>query len=240
MARSPAQAIAASKGITVGYGGMCLQFVRTCFGIGPKWGSAQEAWNKNTDKHPTSSLKEIPVGAPIFFKSSRHNFGHIAIYLGGGKMRSSNTKANNRIYTVAVSSYLNAGYTLLGWAEEINGVAIKGLVVPAQWNKKRSQAVQRAIHEDDDGYFDDVSYKGLRAVRYASKYAGTKFPFGIAFVQRRIGAKVTNKWDAQARVKHDATIRALCTAFGITPRTTWDATVEKAYKAFIANNYKTW
>lgn len=240
MARSPSQAIAFAMKITSGYGGMCLQFTRTCFGIGPKWASAQEAWNRNTHKHPTSSLKNIPIGAPVFFKSPNHNFGHVAIYLGGGKIRSSNSRANNRVFTVAVSSYTNAGYTFLGWAEEINGVEIPGLNPPSTWNKKKSQAVQRAIRVDDDGYFDDISYRGLRAVRYASRFGGKKFPWGVAFTQRRVGTKPDSDWKVKSIAAHDATVRALCVAFGTTPRTVWDSTVEKAYKAFIAANYKTW
>lgn len=240
MPRTPAQAIATALSITTGFGGQCLQFSRTCYAIGPKYPSAYEAWLNAKIKHPTSNTKNIPKGAPIFFKSPNHNLGHVAIYLGGGKMRSSNTKANNRIYTVPVSTYVNKGYTLLGWTEDINGVEISGLKPPSLWSKARSKKVQDVFHVDDDGYFGDVSLKAGKAVRYASKYGGTKFPYGIPYLQRRIGAKVTGKWDTQARTAHDATIKALCVALGISARTTWDSSLEKAWQAFLAANYKTW
>ena len=125
-ARTPSQAIEKATSITSGYGGMCLKFVRVCFGIGSKYGSAKTAWANAKVKHYTSSLTGIPTGAPIFFSHPKSKYGHVTVYLGNGYMRTTNS-ATGRIHTDPVSKWLGWGYTLLGWTEDLNGVTIPGL-----------------------------------------------------------------------------------------------------------------
>jgi len=121
MARTPAQALATANSITKGYGGLCLQFVRTCYGIGAKYPSAISAWNNAKVKHRTSSTSGIPLGAPIYFSGSK--YGHIAVYAGNGYMRTTNS-ATNRIHTMTVASWVRMGYKFLGWSEDLNGVRV--------------------------------------------------------------------------------------------------------------------
>jgi len=130
MTRTPAAAVAAALAVTTGYGGLCLKFTRTVYGIGPKYASAIDAWHGATHKHPTSSTKDIPKGAPIYFAPHGSPYGHIAIYLGDGKMRTTNS-ATGRVSTNSVSSWVAYGYDLLGWSEDLNGEHIPGL-----WRKR--------------------------------------------------------------------------------------------------------
>lgn len=117
--RTPAQAAAWANKTAKGYAGLCLQFVRLAYGVGPKYASAIDAWNGAKKKH--RSLANAPVGAPVFFSGSR--YGHVAIYLGDGKIRTTNSYTG-RIHTDAISAWEKVGYTTLGWAEDLNGVDV--------------------------------------------------------------------------------------------------------------------
>jgi hypothetical protein len=131
MTATPAQAVAKSLSITTGYNNLCLMFVRVCYGIAAKYESAKEAWSKATKRHATPTTAGIPVGAPIFFSHPKSKYGHVAIYLGGGLMRTTNSAVGHPVtqrVDLWTSSY---GYTLLGWLGDLNGITITGLVVPA-------------------------------------------------------------------------------------------------------------
>lgn len=127
MTYSPSRAIATANGITTGYGGMCLMFCRVAYGVNKgTYPSAAAAWNASPTKHATNSLNGIPTGAPLYFSQSGNQYGHVAIYLGGGMMRTTNS-ADNRIHTDPVSKWQSWGYQLLGWTEDIDGAHIDGL-----------------------------------------------------------------------------------------------------------------
>lgn len=127
-AKTPAQALAKSRQITKGYGGLCLKFVRLCYGIPARDFSAKVAWDKSKKKHKVGlkDLGRVPVGAPLFFSPNGNPYGHVAVYAGKGLMRTTNSRTN-RIHTSTVESWVRAGYALLGWTEDLNGVAISGL-----------------------------------------------------------------------------------------------------------------
>lgn len=122
--RTPAQAIAKANTMHTGYGGMCLQFVRLAFNAPSKYSSAIKAWNASGTKHRTTSTSGIPVGAPIWFSGSK--YGHVAIYLGNGMMRTTHG-STNRIGNDRVTAWRSYGFNLLGWTEDINGYRIPGL-----------------------------------------------------------------------------------------------------------------
>ncbi|MDM7831478.1 hypothetical protein [Cellulomonas edaphi] len=137
MVRSPAAAIAESKHITVGYGGMCLKFVRTCYGVPPRYESAIKAWENAKHKHPTHNPGSMPAGVPGFMTHPRSVYQHVFVTLGDGMMRTTNS-VTGRIHTVAIQSWLNSGWTLLGWTEDLNGVRVfaapRGNGVNAWWH----------------------------------------------------------------------------------------------------------
>ena len=126
MANTPAKAIAKSKTITKGYVGLCLMFVRVCFGIGAKWPSAASAWANAKKRHLTTSTKNIPVGAPVFFDIPTNKYGHVAVYLGAGKFRT-NWSARGTVITATLDHAAFRTMKMLGWSEDLNGVTIPGL-----------------------------------------------------------------------------------------------------------------
>ena len=125
--RTPAQAIAYAKTITRGYVGLCLVFVRTCFNIGSRYPSAAAAWAAPGKRHVTSSIADVPAGAPVFFsipptKTFKGNpFGHVALHLGGGLFRT-NYSAKGTVITARLGDPVFAGMHMLGWREDLNGV----------------------------------------------------------------------------------------------------------------------
>ena len=126
MVRSQADAVAwAQKKVgTTGYGGMCLQFTREAFDIASKYECARDAWNAAKYKHATSSTSNIPVGVPIFLDSSSSEYGHVAVYVGGGQMVTTHA-STNKVGQDNVSQWVNEyGYHVLGWTEDLNGVRI--------------------------------------------------------------------------------------------------------------------
>jgi hypothetical protein len=137
MVRSPAGAITTSKRITVGYGGMCLRFVRTCYDVDSKYVSAIAAWNNAKHKHRTSRPSSMPAGVPGFMTHPHSIYQHVFLTLGDGMMRTTNS-STGRIHTVSIQSWVNAGWTLLGWTEDLNGVRVyakaKGDGVPGWWH----------------------------------------------------------------------------------------------------------
>jgi len=117
MARTPEQAMAFANTITRGYGGMCLQFVRTCFDIPSKYGTAKQARENCRTFHPTTDPMKVPAGYPVWMGDN-----HIAISMGNGNMRTTNS-STNLVSTVKISSW-GKNYPLKGWGEDLNGVAI--------------------------------------------------------------------------------------------------------------------
>jgi hypothetical protein len=99
--------------------GMCLQEVRGWYGIGAKYGSAAEAWGGAKTKHRDSNPK---LGAPVFWTGGSKGYGHIAMYMGGGKVRSTD-RPTGKISNVPMSSFGGA-LNYAGWSEDLNGRAI--------------------------------------------------------------------------------------------------------------------
>lgn len=126
MTNTPAQAIAKAKTISTGYKGLCLAFVRTCYGIPARSASAAGAWNAARTRHKTTSTAGIPAGAPVFFTIPGNPYGHVALYLGNGLFRS-NYSAKSTVITASLNHAVFRGMKMLGWTEDLNGVAIKGL-----------------------------------------------------------------------------------------------------------------
>lgn len=124
---TPAQAIAKANSIHSGYAGMCLKFVQDCYNAAARFPSALAAWQGSTSRHALGgSVSGVPQGAPLYMTDGNPN-GHVAIYLGGGRMRTTNS-ADGRIHTDPVSLWTGRyGYRLQGWTDDIEGQAIPGL-----------------------------------------------------------------------------------------------------------------
>jgi len=99
--------------------GMCLKTVRTWWGISSRYPDAITAWREAKQQHPGD--KNPPVGAPVFWAGGQ--YGHIAIYVGGPNMRSTDCTSSAKVSTAHGSWVKNTwGYDYLGWTGDLNGV----------------------------------------------------------------------------------------------------------------------
>lgn len=123
--RSPAAAATWARGMvgTKGYGGLCLKFSRLAYPAGSKYSHARLAWQRAEHRHATSSTAQMPVGVPIFLDKPGSTYGHVAVYVGGGKMVTTRA-STNRIHLDSVALWKSWGWRVLGWSEDINGVRV--------------------------------------------------------------------------------------------------------------------
>ena len=124
MTRTPAQALSWALQHSVGYSNYCLQYVREAYGVGPRDGSAIEAWNNASKRH--SSWDTAPNGAALFFKSASSKFGHCALKydLNGTRYIRTTNSGLGHPATQTLALWQSWGYVLLGWTEDINGVHV--------------------------------------------------------------------------------------------------------------------
>lgn len=103
--------------------GYCLQQVRVWWGVAAKYGNAAVAWNNATQKHP--GHRNPPRGAPVFWTGGAHGYGHVAISLGNGLIRHTDSAGRGRIGTTTLSWVENNwGLRYAGWTTSLNGVAL--------------------------------------------------------------------------------------------------------------------
>ena len=93
---------------------LCLQFVRTCFGVAAKHPNAKKAWEATTKKHKTTNASSIPAGVPVWFKTSTVNW-HVAISTGNGNCYSTDVGGRGKVGLITINGLCKAwGITLLG------------------------------------------------------------------------------------------------------------------------------
>ncbi len=119
------QAIANANRATAGWAGMCLKFVKDMYHAAARFPSAIAAWNGSSMKHPTSNPNAIPAGAPVYFAPHGNPWGHVALSLGNGMMRT--TSGDGRIHTDPIAQWVKWGCRLLGWTGDIEGQPISGI-----------------------------------------------------------------------------------------------------------------
>lgn len=106
--------------------GYCLQWSRERAGIAAKYPDATTAWKHTQHRH--AGNRNPPRGAPVYWTGGSHGYGHIAISLGGGRVRSTDAGGSGRVATVDLGWVEQAwGLPYAGWAEDINDVTIPGL-----------------------------------------------------------------------------------------------------------------
>lgn len=111
---SGAAAVANARRTTRNQIGMCLWQVQEWWGSGHAWPDAISQWNHTTQHRD----RAIPIGAPVFYYSSTH--GHIAIYVGGGMIRSTDAPSDG--YTSEVPLDWPAArwaHPYLGWGSRL-------------------------------------------------------------------------------------------------------------------------
>lgn len=101
--------------------GLCLAFVRTCWGFPPTGiFDANEAWRMTVRKRTRGTP---PPGAPIFWAVGKH--GHIALSAGDGRCYSNDIRRSGRIDLVPISEITRKwGARYRGWSEDYVGTTL--------------------------------------------------------------------------------------------------------------------
>jgi hypothetical protein len=103
--------------------GTCLIQVRTWAGIPPRYGTAAIAWFNTNHRFPGD--RHPPRGAAVFWTGGSHGYGHIALSLGGGRIRTTDVPRSGLVTTVDLG-YIERNWheRYAGWAWDINEVTI--------------------------------------------------------------------------------------------------------------------
>lgn len=104
--------------------GYCLQQCRIWAGIDSRYPDATTAWKNTNDRYPGN--RNPPRGSAVYWTGGSHGYGHIAISLGGGKIRSTDAGGSGRVATVNLDWVeKNWGLPYAGWAWDINEATIR-------------------------------------------------------------------------------------------------------------------
>ncbi|MFC8733124.1 hypothetical protein ACFT5B_11755 [Luteimicrobium sp. NPDC057192] len=188
--------------------GLCLQFTRTVFGVGPKFPSAIAAWNHAAHRH----TGRPPAGAvvPVFFRTPS-KYRHVAVALGNGKVVSTNGAKISLWSSIDQVATLFKG-PYLGWAEDLNGVRVyalggpRTLPVTGVWGSMTTKALQRRFGTRVDGVISGQVRTGANKNVGALK-AGSEGSLLVVAMQRWLGTATDGQLDG-------ATVRALQKRFG--------------------------
>jgi hypothetical protein len=114
--RSAREAASFYKNKARNYVGKCLWEVQNAYQSPHMYYDAISQWRNAKKKHPGD--RTPPVGAPVYYAGGNH--GHVAIYVGGGLVRSSDAGGAGRMGTVTHNWFANNwGYSYLGWTGDI-------------------------------------------------------------------------------------------------------------------------
>lgn len=103
--------------------GYCLQWSRERAAIGALQPDAASAWNHAMRRHPGD--RNPPRGAMVYWLGGSHGYGHIAVAVGGGRIRSTDAGGSGRVATVDVGWPERAwGLSYAGWADNVNDQTI--------------------------------------------------------------------------------------------------------------------
>lgn len=106
--------------------GMCLQWSRERAAIASKYPDAATAWKNARNRHPGD--RNPPRGAMVYWTGGSKGYGHIAVSLGGGKIRSSDSGGSGVPATVGIDwPTQHWGMPYAGWADNVNSVTIPGV-----------------------------------------------------------------------------------------------------------------
>lgn len=106
--------------------GYCLEWSRQQADIPARYPDAATAWTHATGKRRGD--RTPPAGAAVYWTGGSQGYGHVAISVGGGKVRSSDAGGAGRVSTVPVKWITREwGLKYAGWADSINGYTIRGV-----------------------------------------------------------------------------------------------------------------
>ena len=124
--RGPAASVAKARAFAtykpIGY---CCNFVWNCIAAPHRFGlaDANAAWNRSRQRRGGTNA---PAGAPVYWGGGKH--GHIALSVGGGKVRSTDWPEKGKVGEVSIERMTKAWkLTYRGWSTDFAGAPIPGL-----------------------------------------------------------------------------------------------------------------
>ena len=192
--RSASEAVAESRRWTTNRVGMCLYTVQTW--LGAPWSGpwAEDAWHRWGGHH--AGDKNPPPGVPVYWHNPRSKYGHIALSIGGGKVRSTDWPSAGRVGIVDIDTMTRAwGLRYLGWADRFSGGAIAGVrrgegspwaggdvyIEKLRYGTRNSDSVRRLQHR----------LRRVRGIHHPAinGYYGPRTARAVADYQRKLGHK---------------------------------------------------
>lgn len=155
---SPAAAVARARQFRTYRTGQCLNFICNVFtagrGLGVYAPYALHAWEHSRYRHTD---RTPPAGVPVYFSAGTSNpYGHVAISLGGGRIRSTDWPTGGPSGSrTAVGETTIAGLEkgwnrkYLGWAEDFYGVRIPGFPRPVRRPSSGTRDLRKGMHGSD-------------------------------------------------------------------------------------------
>jgi hypothetical protein len=106
--------------------GQCLAWSRGQADIPARYPDAATAWAHATGKRPGD--RTPPVGAAVYWTGGSNGYGHVAISVGRGRVRSTDAPGPGQVDTVPVRWVAREwGLEYAGWSDSINGYRIPGV-----------------------------------------------------------------------------------------------------------------
>lgn len=102
-----------------------------------------------------------------------------------------------------------------------HGLVQDALPGVATLKKLKTVEVQRAVRANADGIYGADSKKRVDAVRKASRWGGSKFPYGVKYTQQVVGVVADGVWGANSAKAHDRAVRAIQTGVGVKADGIW-------------------
>jgi hypothetical protein len=121
--------------------GYCLVWSRTRALIDARYGTASIAWANAADRRYD---RNPPRGAFAYWTGGSKGYGHIAVSLGGGLIRSTDADGAGSVATRHLDWFDTywPSLTYVGWADNTNGVRVPGVI--GDWFDMATQAELRA------------------------------------------------------------------------------------------------
>lgn len=120
--RTSSEAAKACKNTSTNKVGLCLWHCQDWYQSPHYFPSAIEQWRNAKEKHHGD--RTPPYGAPVYYEGGK--YGHIAIYVGDGMVRSTDAGGAGKVATVPLDWFkAHWGYSYLGWTGDIGGKSIE-------------------------------------------------------------------------------------------------------------------
>lgn len=148
MVRDAEATAATAEGQSTNAPGMCLQWSRQCAAIAALYPDAATAWRYAHHRHKGN--RDVPRGAMAYWVGGSKGYGHIAVGVGNGKVRSTDAGGAGKVRTIDVGWVeTHWGMPYVGWADNVNDVIIPGVgeeMNDADW--QRMEALIKSVWTD--------------------------------------------------------------------------------------------